>query len=352
MSETTTAVAPAPSTNGQQAAIAKPAANASVGARGIIIEDYNALARFAQMVEASGFAPKGMNVQAIGIAIQMGLEVGLSPMQAIQSTAVINGRPGIYGDAAKALVEASGLLEDYDQWFDLDGARLQTGGGDSRTPNAAELKNDALTCCVMSRRRGRKPMVTTFSIGDARGAGLWGKAGPWSQYPARMMMFRARGFNLRDNFGDVLKGLRTVEELRDAPSDYVDAPTGDAAAALPPSEPKSAVTALADKLRQRQESVAPNNAEPATSMTEDAIQTLMNELLQGVGESGDAETLDSFINNATPDIVNLSRVNRQAMLTVEDAIAAKRAEFAAEPAKETKTGKKKTELFADSQHAK
>jgi hypothetical protein len=31
-----------------------------------------------------------------------------------------------------------------------------------------------------------------------------------------MLTFRARGFNLRDNFGDVLKGFNTQEELRDA----------------------------------------------------------------------------------------------------------------------------------------
>jgi hypothetical protein len=30
-----------------------------------------------------------------------------------------------------------------------------------------------------------------------------------------MLKFRARGFILRDQFGDVLKGLRTVEEARD-----------------------------------------------------------------------------------------------------------------------------------------
>ena len=32
-------------------------------------------------------------------------------------------------------------------------------------------------------------------------------------------MWRARGFNLRDNFGDILKGLYTYEEARDAPAE-------------------------------------------------------------------------------------------------------------------------------------
>ena len=34
-----------------------------------------------------------------------------------------------------------------------------------------------------------------------------------------MLKFRARGFVLRDVFGDVLKGLRTVEEVRDFPEE-------------------------------------------------------------------------------------------------------------------------------------
>jgi hypothetical protein len=72
----------------------------------------------------------------------------------------------------------------------------------------------------MSKRRGRQPQTETFSVRDAKTAELWGKAsksgkpGPWILYPKRMLMFRARGYNLRDNFGDVLKGF-TIGELVD-----------------------------------------------------------------------------------------------------------------------------------------
>lgn len=235
-------------TNGQAAAIAPLAPSAQVGATGIMIRDFDTLARFTKMVEASGFAPKGMNAAAIGVAIQMGLEVGLSPMQALQSTAVINGRPSIYGDAAKALVEASGLMEQYQQWFEAGGKRLTTAGGIDRTPTAADLKLEDCTCYVLSKRKGREPMVTGFSVADARLAGLWGKSGPWTQYPARMLMFRARGFNLRDNFGDVLKGLRTVEEAEDQVVIDVPTPAGQLPAA------GSRVDALAERLRSRGES--------------------------------------------------------------------------------------------------
>jgi len=248
----TAASEPTPPTNGSTA-LAVPTGNAPMGNRGVVLTDFNALARFAKMVVASGFAPKGMNDAAVGVAIQMGLEVGLSPMQAIQSTAVINGRPGIYGDTAKALVEASGLVEDYDQWFEVNGVRAE------HLPT--KLTDDVRAVCL-SKRHGRRPLVTGFSVADAKAAGLWGKAGPWTQYPTRMLMFRARGFNLRDNFGDVLKGLRTVEELHDIPAAQVtvrDAP------ALAPGQTRT--EALGERLREaaKAEAEARRTSEPPTS---------------------------------------------------------------------------------------
>ena len=55
----------------------------------------------------------------------------------------------------------------------------------------------------------------TFSQNDAEIAGLWSKAGPWKQYPKRMLQMRARAFCLRDLFPDVLKGLAVAEEVVD-----------------------------------------------------------------------------------------------------------------------------------------
>lgn len=159
--------------------------------------------RFSQYVAKSGFAPKGMDKpESILIAVEMGYEVGLSPMSALQNTAVVNGRPTIYGDAALAIVRGSGLLEFYEE--------KQVG---------ARGKDD-FGYCVSAKRKGDASTYSeTFTVADAKLAGLWGKAGPWTQYPARMLKFRARGFLLRDAFGDVLKGMKTYEEVRD----YVDA---------------------------------------------------------------------------------------------------------------------------------
>jgi hypothetical protein len=46
-----------------------------------------------------------------------------------------------------------------------------------------------------------------------------------------MLKFRARGFLLRDVFGDVLKGLRTMEEVRDTPLEPINVTPADKVAA-------------------------------------------------------------------------------------------------------------------------
>lgn len=180
-----------------------PKAQIALNKNGLQLATLDDLWRFSQYVVKSGFAPKGMDKpESVLIAIEMGFEVGLSPMAALQNTAVVNGRPTIYGDAALALVRGSGLLESY-----------------SETP-VGEAGKDSFGYCITAKRKGDNSTYSeTFTVADAKTAGLWGKSGPWSQYPARMLKFRARGFLLRDAFGDVLKGMRTFEEVRD----YVDA---------------------------------------------------------------------------------------------------------------------------------
>ena len=70
------------------------------------------------------------------------------------------------------------------------------------------------------RRKGvENPIIRTFTIKDAKQANLWGRSGPWTQYPERMLEHRARGFALRDAFADKLRGVITTEEARDIPTE-------------------------------------------------------------------------------------------------------------------------------------
>lgn len=158
--------------------------------------------QFSETLAASSMVPRQYQgkPQDILVCVQWGLELGLAPMQALQNIAVINGKPSVYGDAAMALVQASSVCEDVQEFFEGEGTA------------------NPIAVCI-AKRRGRTPVTVRFSVEDAKRAGLWGKQGPWTQYPKRMMAMRARGFALRDAFADVLKGLITAEEAQDYPTE-------------------------------------------------------------------------------------------------------------------------------------
>ena len=178
----------------------------------------------AEVLYKGGLVPGwAKRVESLAVVILAGHEIGLKPVQAVSSMMLVNGRAVIYGDAALSLVRASGLLVSIVEHVDQDSDH----GG-------------AIASCTVTRA-GEEPRPFTFSIDDAKRARLWGKAGPWSQYPERMLMFRARGFALRDVFGDVLCGLVTAEEAQDIPTAVVvsvkDAPAADPAPAAEAHHP-------------------------------------------------------------------------------------------------------------------
>lgn len=156
--------------------------------------------RFAEKAAKSGMVPKDYisKPDAIVIAVQMGSELGLPPMQSLQNIAVVNGRPSVWGDAMPALCRASGIVSYIKEW--------STGTGDARE-----------WFCEVKRKDDPNPISGHFSVAKAKQAGLWGKQGPWTQYPDRMGQMRARGFGLRDACPDVLRGLISVEEAQDIP---------------------------------------------------------------------------------------------------------------------------------------
>jgi hypothetical protein len=148
-----------------------------------------------KMIARTSFCPKDFRgkPEDVFCAILHGIEIGFSPMQALQSIAVINGKPSIYGDGLIALCQSFAECEDIQETFD----------------------DETITATCVVKRKGRSPVVSVWNAEKAKKAGLWGRGGPWTQYPERMLQMRARGFALRDAFADRLKGIITAEEARD-----------------------------------------------------------------------------------------------------------------------------------------
>ena len=157
--------------------------------------------KFSEIIANSDMVPKDFRGKPgnVLVAVQYGAELGLAPMQALQNISVINGKPSVWGDALLAIVRGSQLCEDVAERIEGDG-------------------DNAVAICV-AKRRGASPVEGRFSVADAKKAQLWGKQGPWMQYPKRMLQMRARGFALRDAFPDLLRGIITAEEALDHPAE-------------------------------------------------------------------------------------------------------------------------------------
>ncbi len=192
-----------------------PKAPLVVGSRvaAIVPTDVEQIFRLASAIAAAEWAPKsylvdgrnpqlGYDKNKIVVGIMQGMEVGLTPMAALQSIAVINGMPSLWGDGLLAVVRASGLMVDIKEEVSFD---------DKGSPDYA--------VCTVWRVNQATPIQRMFTRAQAQKANLWSKQGPWSNYPQRMLAMRARAWALRDGFADVLRGMRSAEELEDAPRD-------------------------------------------------------------------------------------------------------------------------------------
>lgn len=190
-----------------------PSLQSGGAVRAIVPQDFDGAWRIATAVCKAGMAPKGLDTpEKAMVAIMHGMEVGLTPMAALQSIAVVNGRPTIWGDGAIGLVRGSGRCEWIKERIDGEGDNM-------------------VAVCEVKRKGEADPIKGRFSVADAKKASLWGKQGPWQQYPKRMLAMRARAFALRDGFADILRGLGIAEEVQDFQ------PLRDVTLATPPTPP-------------------------------------------------------------------------------------------------------------------
>jgi hypothetical protein len=181
--------------------------------------------KFAEMVSKTPFAPKDFQgrPEACAIAMLYGRQLGVGCLQAIQNIYVINGRPAIFGDLFWAIILSRPDFVDVEEKYDDNGA------------------------WVKLTRRDRTPKEATFTRKDAEKAGLWGKAGPWTNYPGNQMLWRARTFAGRAVWADALRGMTTSQEAEDYPGQTIEgtpnAEVGKAVAeTIPAEKPPAKIT--------------------------------------------------------------------------------------------------------------
>ena len=138
--------------------------------------------------------------QAVLSTVLLGRELGLPSMAALRSVHIIEGKHSLSADLMVALVLKSGMAE----YFQL-------------------VESTDEICTFETKRTGApNPMKLSYTIEDAGKAGLLApprpgkQPGPWHKIPKLMLRARCKSELARLEYPDLLAGLYTPEELRDA----------------------------------------------------------------------------------------------------------------------------------------
>lgn len=159
------------------------------------------LQQLATAAGKTGFFGAKSSEQAL-LVMMSGRDLGMSYAQSLRAFHVIEGRPTLSADG---MVAACLVRRDVCESF-----------------RTIEATNEKAT--VETKRVGQAAQRYTFSIDDARRAGVAGK-GTWQKYPSRMLLARARSALARDVYPDLLLGLYDPDELETVPAQpaHVDA---------------------------------------------------------------------------------------------------------------------------------
>lgn len=152
---------------------------------------------------------------AIFVAATTGFRVGFTDiLMALQSIAVVNGNPSIYGKGALGLIKRSNKLTSHVEVFQLaDGTQVDHYNGPA---DLSEWDDGITAICEMTRENG-KPARGMFSVADAKRMGKWNKPTDkgyntvWMNHPCDMLMWRARHKVFDKDWSDVMCGLLPYE---------------------------------------------------------------------------------------------------------------------------------------------
>lgn len=205
------------------------------------------------------------------VAAETGAALGLEPLQALASIAVINGRATLSSDLMAAVIRRAG-----------------------HTLRIVENSPESVTATLIRADDKTFKFEVTWDKDKAVKAGLWGQRGPWSQYPTQMLRARAITEVARQGASEALMGMiyspedfgATItdtgevieaEIVDDAPAKPAPAAKAKQKPATKPAAARSQPTPLDKPLTPAQASVA--KGLETLSFTQDAYTALCKRCL-------------------------------------------------------------------------
>lgn len=167
----------------QQTAAPVTAAVARMGS--LMPRSFGELMALAKLAADSGLAKVKSPEQAATI-IMTGIELGLTPMQALRGIYSVEGTAFLSADMMVALVTQSGTLASWEV-----------------------VEKTADGCTITAQRAGRKPVTRSFTKSDATTAKL---GSVHATHPAVMLYHRCCAVICREVWPDILLGMYVPEE--------------------------------------------------------------------------------------------------------------------------------------------
>ena len=198
------------------------------------------------------------------VAAETGAALGLEPLQALASIAVINGRATLSSDLMAAVIRRAG-----------------------HTLRIVENSPESVTATLIRADDKKFEFTVTWDKDKAVKAGLWGQRGPWSQYPTQMLRARAITEVARQGASEALMGMiyspedfgATITDTGEVLEAEIvdDAPAKPAPAAKKPAAAPSQPAPLDKPLTPAQASVA--KGLETLSFTQEAYDALCKRCL-------------------------------------------------------------------------
>jgi len=154
-------------------------------------EDAPTLYPVARALFKSGIFPAVKNEFGAYAIVQYGHELGVGPMTALQTMSIVQGKICMAGQMMLAIALRNGVTY--------------------------EIKKHTSEICEIFFKSGNIQFTSSFSIPEAKQAGIWKAQGGWEKYPQDMLYWRAVTRGLRRVCPDAILGLYAKEELEDAP---------------------------------------------------------------------------------------------------------------------------------------
>jgi len=150
------------------------------------------LIKVSEVLFKSQLFPNVRNSFGAYAVVQYGAELEIPPMTALQTMSIISGKICMAAQMMLTLALKKGV-------------------------SYKVLSDSDKEVSVTFSRQGFEPYTSSFSIEEAKRAGIFKAQGGWEKWPRDMCFWRAVTRGLRRIAPDIVLGLYAIEEIKDAP---------------------------------------------------------------------------------------------------------------------------------------